>query len=381
MTNLLRLLVVLVSVWGLPAWATSTTNTTAAQVKLDLLKQLETDGFLSAKLAQEAKDKYVDPTQLTSPVTSETTSDSLWARYVSWVNFFKVAGVILLLIAFGGTLRNLVRGVWHLLVQVPPAVYQGTLLTVTITGTLRPELLWASQSFYVAMFCAFANLGLLCWVLATYEKLAKALAALFNLGIPVGSVLSFWGMLYFGALALGYNSQIFGFFAAVCLSGILSFGVYYMPGVLTLYFKEKALNAVVFGHLGILAGYAGLKITGTLPTQADVFVTGLEYYCTIGFAVGLLVGASPFFNRRESGLYGLVFVLSLLAAITGYFFYDLKVIGSILCSFFILLVLEWLTYWGFRGGVVIGSGILGGTLYSMSLLLERFGHLLVLRIA
>lgn len=366
MKYLLGLWVALMALLVNPAFADEAK--TAGQVKLELLKQLEHDGYLSNKLANEAKEKYVDPQELSVPLAAAASGaakaqESFWDKYVSWTNFFKVVGGIMLLVAFGGTIARFAAWAAFLIIQVPKEVYQAVFLTASLTLTLAPGIVWASQAFYMALFGAFANVVLLAWVLETHDRLKAFLVNLFKLGIPPACVASFWGMLYFGALALAYQSQIFGFFAAVCLSGILSFAILYRPGVLMLFFHEKGTGAVVFGHLVVLATCAAMKVTGHLPAQTELFAVGLEHYCTIAMGVGFLVGASPFTRSQTAAGY------------------DLKVIGSILCCIGVLLALEWIGHLSYRAGFLFGTFLMGVVLYGGALLLERYAHLIVLRLA
>jgi len=359
---------------------------TEAQVQLDLLHKLEADGFLSKKLASEAAVKYVDVKQLQARGVANSASaepaDSIWDRYINWLNFAKVVGILLLLVAFGGTVRNIVRGVWHLLVRVPVLVYQVPLLVVSGYATIVPQAFWVSQSSYVALLAAFANIILAGWVLASHPKLGKALRDFFNIGIPASSMASFVAMVYFGLLAVHHDSQILGFFTAVSFSGVLTFGLYYSTGTLFLHFADKGLSAVVFGHLAALGTYTFLKVSGTYPVAAHVFDSGIEYYCTVALCVGLLVGSSPWaFLKGSRPFMAALFILVFAGAMTGYFFWDLKVIGSIVTCFFILFVLEWIARLGYSGGVVIGSAVLGGTLYGAALLMEKFGSFIVLAAA
>jgi len=358
---------------------------TESQVKLELLHMLEKDGYLSRKLAAEAKVKYVDPAQLASPVTAATAKatsggPTLWERYASWQNLLKVVAVGLILIAAGGTIKNIIKGVWHLLVKVPVEMYQVPMLAVSIFATVAPEAIWVAEAFYIALAASVINILLAVWFLATHEKLAKSLLKLFNLGIPVGSVVNLWGMLYFGALAVHYQSQVFGFFSTVCLSGVFTFGLYYTWGALYLHFKEKALPAVVFGHLVVLAAFAVLHSTNSLPAGSEYFAAGLQYYCAVALGVGLLVGASPW-NRENPGLYVLLFVVVLVAASAGYTLFDLTGMGSVLFCFGILFVLEWVMYIGFKGGLIAGCAVGGITLYGVAMLMQQFGRYVVLSLA
>jgi len=79
--------------------------------------------------------------------------------------------------------------------------------------------------------------------------------------------------------------------------------------------------------------------------------------------------------------YALMFVVLFFLANYGYFFMDLKVIGSIVSCFFVLLVLEWLGYIGFKGGLIVGCATLGASLYALSLLLEKYGSMIILSLS
>lgn len=383
MRYLFAVLALCLGLFAMPSLAADAPQT-AGQVKLELLKQLEKDGYLSQKLALEAKLKYVDPKEVSVPLAKPgdaveaSTQPSFFERYVTLANFFKLVAVVLLLVWASGFIAKCAKGLLFLIIAVPKEVYQTVLLSVTLTMTLRPELIWASQAFYLALFGAFANILLVGWVLESHPKLGEALAKIFKLGIPLASVASFWGMLYFGALAVAYQSQIFGFFAAVCLSGMLSFGMYYAPGVLTLFFNEKATGAVIWGHLLVLTAYCVAKVAGVLPAQAGLFAVGLQYYCTIALGVGFLVGAAPLAKGRAG--YLALFLAVFLAAMCGYHLYDLKVIGSIVCVFAVLLFLEWVGYLSYRAGFLAGTFVMGVLLYGASLVMENFASFLVLRL-
>ena len=349
----------------------------AAEIKVDLILEMQKDGYLTEESAKTAMQKYITENDKQLKVEANGKSSTIgWSEYLSWINFFKVVAVIFFLVAFSGVISKIILGLWILIVKVPAIVYQLLFLTGTLTGTIRPNFIWESQAFYIALFSSFANILVLGWIVSSHEKLQKLIVKIFNLGIPIECIASFWGILYFAALAYAYESSLFGFFAAVCLSGVFSYTVFYMPGTLFLYFREKMLSSVVFGHLAVLSIY--IVLLKQTPQYTEYFNTGIQYYCTIALGVGLLVGASPFYERENAIGYAGVFILLFFAASFGYFFYDLKVMASILFVFFILFALEWIGYIGYQTGLIFGSAIIGGSLYATAMLLENYGSMLVL---
>lgn len=363
---------------------------TTGEVKLKLLGQLEADGYLSQKLADEARIKYVTPTDLTMPVSASAPAaePSLWDRVMTWTNLFYVLGVIVLLVAFAGWIASLAALCMSVLLAIPKEVHQGVLLSASATMTLNrfiPALngLAEHHSFYVALFGSLASLVVAHWTLETHPRFANLARKLLAVGLPNDLAIAFWLMVYFGALALGYHSEMFGFLAAVAFSGMLSFSIGYRPGVLWMDFENKALPAVVFGNLGALLLYTGLKLTGHLPAEATLFEVGLTYYCTIAMGVGFLVGASPFAWRQSKSPIGylVLFLVTLLAALAAYVFFDFKVVGSILSVFAVLLALEWHAKLCMQAGFVFGMFLLGSALVGLSTMMERHGHLLVLYVA
>lgn len=360
-----------------------------ADVRIELIKQLESDGTISSKAAHDALARYVNPatnatiSQLPSESTNATVTmvaeQVTWTKYLSWVNVIKVIAVIMLLVAFHGMLLNIIKGLWHLIAQVPVEIYQLGFLAITATATIAPHILWASpHAFYVALFGAFANLMLLSWIARTHPNLVKSIKKLFNLGIPFGCVISFWLLLYFGGLSFLYQSQIFGFFAAVAFSGMLSFGMTYRPGVLELGFQRHMLPAVVIGHIAVLGLYVVSSLIGVLPVWFDLFKPGVEYYCTIALGVALLCGGSPFCSRNTAvAVYALTMMVMFALSTVGFTMYNFAVISSIIMVCTTLWALEWLAYITFTASWILCLTVLGGLLYFTGTMLQTYGHYLV----
>ncbi|MDM5180110.1 hypothetical protein PO883_23270 [Massilia sp. DJPM01] len=355
---------------------------TAGDIKTELIRQMQNDGYLSERMAKEVAGKYVSPGDFretaAGAVTAQASQPSVWSRYMSWVNLIKVVAVICFLVVFYETILKLVKALWTYVIKVPTIVYQLVFLSLTGAGTLWPEAIWPSQALYVALFCGFANVLLVGWIVDTCKVVPDTLKKLFPpfRRAPVSTACAL-GMVYFGALALMHQSGIFGFFAAVCLSGVLSFYMVYTPGTLYLKLDERMLKGVVVGHLSVLAAYCVVRVNGIHWESIQYFEAGLEYYCTIGLALALLVGASPWPSRAQRNRYLALFIVLAILASLGYLFLDLKVIASILLCFFVLLLLEWIAYLGFKTNVLIGAGALGASLYGIAVLLEKYSSLIL----
>lgn len=352
---------------------------TVGQVKTQLIKNLETDGYLSQKLASEALTKYVSPEDATASTSSNNNTGASpiktasWTDYVSFINFVKVLAVGLLLFFMSGVLKAVVKGLWGVITIVPAIVYQVVFLMLSVYGTLMPESVWASESFYVALFCSIANLMIVSWIGVMYPQVMQKLARLFSLGIPASVIVSFWAMVYFAVLAIAYESSVFGFFAAVALSGTMSFAVMYSPGVLFLHFEENRMASLITGHIAVLGLYALAYKTGFAANYIVYFHAGIQYYCATALGVGLLVAASPFYKTSEALKYTGVFVAVFAASVACYFFLGLTTMSTVIMMFFALFFLEWVGYVGFKGGWVMGCGLTGGLLYASALVFERYG--------
>jgi len=355
-----------------------------ADIKSDVIQNLQKDGYLSEKMAAEAANKYISQADKASRVeilTSDKAGDKVevktsqvgWTEYLSWVNFFKVIAVSLFLFAFSGVIKTIIQNMWHIIALVPAFVYQSVFLVATVFGTIYPEKIWAAEAFYVVLFCSVANLMVISWIVASYPKLQEMIAKILHIGIPPESVASFFVMIYFGALAIAHQSSIFGFFAAIALSGVFTFSLVYVPGVLFLNFKENALSAMVVGHTLVLIAYVAVYHWGGAAPYITYFNAGIQYYCSLALGVALLVGASPFYKPSKALGYFLFFIVLAGLASFAYFFLGMTVMATTLFIFFALVVIEWVGYIGFQGGWIVGCGVLGGILYATSLVLESHG--------
>lgn len=342
---------------------------TVNQVKLTLIRELQSDGSLTQAQALEATKRYVAVADSATPAAAAKIVVSEPAWWSNWIDILKVLGVLALLIALSGWIKMGVMAAWSYITAVPVIVYQGIFLAATLIGTVMPGLYWASQAFYVTLFCVFANLLIIGWIFAYNPALAEWFRKLFSLGVPPSVVAAFYGMAYFAVLAIVHSSQIFGFFAAVCFSAMFGFGMFYIPGVLYLDVSGKAANSVIISHTLILSAYTVASLMGA-PHLA-LFVAGFEYYCPIGLGLALLIGASPWSGRFISRGILMFIVVLVLANIA--FSFGMRSIGSIIDIFAVLFLLEWLLYACWSVSILAGVFVTGVTLFGGGLFLESHG--------
>lgn len=162
---------------------------TKADIKIELIQDMKKDGYLSDKMATEVSGKYIteeDKKPLEETVVTKGSSIQ-WQDWLSWTNFGKVLGTILILIAFSGVLKKIIKGMWKFIVAVPPIVYQTGFIGLFGVGLIRPDLIWASQAFYIALFSSFAFIMVLAWIAEAYPSvlavIKKCLTLVFRLRV------------------------------------------------------------------------------------------------------------------------------------------------------------------------------------------------------
>lgn len=184
---------------------------TAGDIKTELIKQMQKDGYLSERMAKEVAGKYVSPSDFretaAGAVKTEASEPPVWSRYMSWVNLIKVVALICFLVVFYETVLKAAKALWTYVIKVPTIVYQLVFLSLTGLGTLWPAAIWPSQAFYLALFCGFANVLLLAWIADTYKVVPETLKKVIPLfrRAPASTACAL-GMVYFGALALMHQS-------------------------------------------------------------------------------------------------------------------------------------------------------------------------------
>jgi hypothetical protein len=366
-----------------------------------LLESLQQHGYLSAADAAAARRKFA------SLLTGGEAQGSSWsiAGFVSLANFVKFVAVALLLASFWSLVLSIAERVWKVFARVPIEVWQGLFCSLSVAGLLSAPLL-APHTMFIAVFCAFANLISFGWIVCSHPQALKWVEEASNWlekhgPVSLECIISFVLAMYFGALTFLFSTEVFGFFTVVCVSAMTSFCMSYNSRTLTLWLRRSLLDYVIFGNLIVVVIHVALELTGAFPQQVRLFKKGVNFYCTFAIGLGFLVGASPMayvwheieehertleedkvepkggktrskqkFMQHPS-VYLLLFIIVLSAAMMLYFFGGVKSVGSILCMYAVLLVLEWIGMYVYRAGFIVGMAALGSALYGGVWLLER----------
>lgn len=348
------------------------------QVKENLISQMEKDGVISNKVAKESLGNYVKKEDYENKINSvnfQNENKSSWTDFFSWINFIKIVAIILLLIAFSGFIKLIINKFWGFISSIPPIIYQALFLTISLIGTIAPQLISSTQSFYILLFCSIANILNLVWIANSYEHIIAPIIKKFALlKLPFETIVSAVLMVYFGFFAIEHQSKLFGFLSVVSLSSMLSFTIKYYPGVMILDFKEKMINSVIFGHLIVILAFAYMLNNSIMLEEIKYFNAGVQFYCTIALGVALIVASSPFYKIEQSLGYIVLFTLIAGLASIGYFFAQMQTSAIIVWIFFALMFIEWGGYIFSKLGGIAFLALSGISLYTLTMFLEKYGQ-------
>jgi hypothetical protein len=356
-----------------------------AQIILNNIDQLIKDGFITDKNAQEAKAKYVfQNKELKERMKNyvETANDNKniedteasWSEYITFLNIMKFVAVIILIIAFHGFIANFATALLALIVSVPIFAYQTVFMASGIVMTFFPELIWESQSFYLAFFGSFLNIIILFWISVSYEDFFKKIISKLSIGIKPDLLVCIYGALYFGSLAIMYSSSAFGLLTVGFIVTATGFVIYHSSLCVALGVeKEEHLGTAIISNLIILVTYSLIKINGIDIPHLEHFSVGIEYLCSLALGICLLIASSPMLDSNKN--FGLATFLMFLCsglALAGSVFFGLTTIAAFLNTIFVLYILEWIGYMSEKSGWVAFMFTLGSSLYGLAILLEKY---------
>lgn len=346
------------------------------KIVLDTIINLEKDGYLTERNSKEAQKKYVfdNPSYKESleKIQNEVKVDqeASFFEFLNFVNVMKFLGVVLIIIAFFKYISYLIAIGVLVFSKIPFYVYQFIFLSLSLIGLIKPEALVSYDHFYVAFFCSFSLWFTIIWIFSTYEVLENLLRKISY--DHVENVLLTALTLYFGTLAIVYESQAFGFLSIAALVSLCGFMVF--QSRLTFYIgvrDDKFISPVILSTLLILGIYSYLKI-GNIDFYQTYFKVGIEHLCSFALGITLFIAASPYSpkNYRPLAIPAML-LISFVAFYIGNF-YNFSVVSSYMNTMFILWLITWLSYLGHKVHTIFTFAIIGASLYSIALLIEKF---------
>ncbi len=346
------------------------------QIVLDTIVKLEKDGYLTERNSKEAQKKYVfDNKYYKESIINlenkvKVDQEASFFEFLNFVNVIKFLGVVLIIIAFFKYISYLITFGILIFAKIPYFVYQFIFISLSLIGLIKPDLVFSYDRFYVAFFCSFSLLFTLAWFLTTYDKLEEIIRKI-SFNQPQNAIL-IGLVVYFGSLALNYESQAFGFLSIASLVSLCGFIVF--QSRLTFYIgvkEDKFITPVIVSTLFILGIYAYLKIND-IQFYQTYFRVGIEHLCSFALGTTLLIAASPFSPRSYRPLaIPAILLISFIAFYVGNF-YDLKVVSAYINTMFVLWLVIWISYLGNKVHSILTFAIIGISLYVIGLLLEKF---------
>lgn len=373
---IIKLLLIIATLTTLSAAdATEKVYNQKAQVILETIQDLEKTGYITSKNAIEAKKEFVfsKPELLQKDTSIQETSldsDVSWTEYLSLINIMKVMAVIFLLIAFKGVVFKFII----LFVAIPQYVYQTLLLTLSLTLTFYPDLIWATEASYLSIFGVIANIVIVAWIIATYEDLFMRLFKMLSLNMSPEIVASVYATLYFGFFAIYIDSSLLGIIAAMSFVSIFSFTMS-TSGICTYigYDKDDLIGVSLMSTLMVVTGYSIITIMGLNVPYIDVFTIGIQYVLTIVLVITLVIQTS--FMYEEDNTFWLsvfLFIMVFIGANVGSFVFNLEVIPAIVNTGFLLFFLGWLHYFTFKLSGILTMFVAAITMYGSALMIEAY---------
>lgn len=352
---------------------------TVSTVKENLIDSLSQSGYLDKDKTAEIKNKFVTKEDKTRQVVANTTSpdnEKTWHKYITWINLFKILGVLLILVAMGKFIKKVVKKLLFVFISIPLIVYQIAILALSLTFTFLPSAIhfWLSETVYIVLLGALSNIAIISWIIAKN----KYLSALFNklMGkddVLIGMKISFISLLYFGYFTITLPSYIFGFLS------VASFSIFMITTVLWIISKLKQDSikendftlSVVFCHLLALIGYTAFS-----PTY-NYFTPAVQYLFSLIVLGVLIPNTLPEIQSKMKGFYFVVFTAIMLISVYSYTHFDTKLISTLVFTGYYILVFTWLAYHTFKANMILGLMSVGLFLYGSALLLEKYGSYLM----
>lgn len=352
---------------------------TVSTVKENLIESLSQSGYLDKDKTSEIKNKFITKEDTTRQVIANAVSpesETTWHKYVTWINLFKILGILLILIAMGKFVKKIVKQLLFFLISIPLIIYQLIVLALSLTLTFLPAEVpfLSSEKVYIVLLGALSNIAALAWIISKNKKLSEVIQKLFGRNpILVAAKGGILAMLYFGYFTLSLPSYLFGFLSVVSFSIFITSSFIWVISK----FKKTEIEdkdiilSLLFIHTLALVVYI------LSPLDLSYFDKGVQYIFS-GIILFLLISNTvPEIENKMKLFYSVYFTIITFLSLASYVYFDTKVISTLVFTGYYIFIFMWLAYYTFKANMIIGLMTVGLTLYSSALLLEKFGSYLV----
>lgn len=352
---------------------------TVSTVKENLIESLSQSGYLDKDKTSEIKNKFITKEDTTRQVIANSASpesETTWHKYVTWINLFKVFGILLILIAMGKFVKKIVKQLLFVIVSIPLIIYQFIVLTLSLTITFLPAEVpfLSSEKVYIVLLGALSNIAALAWIVSKNKKLCSVIQKFFGkdpiLIVVKGGIFT---MLYFGYFTLSLPSYIFGFLSVASFS--VSITSLFIWGVSK--FKKKEIEEKDILLSSLFIHTLALVVYILSPLDLSYFDKGVQYIFS-GIILFLLISNTvPEIENKMKLFYSVYFTIITFLSLASYVYFDTKLISTLVFTGYYIFIFMWLAYYTFKANMIIGLMTVGLTLYGSALLLEKFGSYLV----
>lgn len=352
---------------------------TVSTVKENLIDSLSQSGYLDKNKTSDIKNKFItqeDSTRQVIANSASSESETTWHKYVTWINLFKVLGILLILIAMGKFVKKIVKQLLFVIVSIPLIIYQLIVLALSLTITFLPAEIpfLSSEKVYVVLLGALSNIAALAWIVSKNRKLCAVVQKFFGkdpiLIVVKGGVFT---MLYFGYFTLSLPSYIFGFLSVASFSvSITSLFIWGISKFKKTEIEEKdIILSSLFMHTLALVVYI------LSPLDLGYFDKGVQYIFS-GIILSILIfNTVPEIGNKMKPFYIVYFTIITFLSLASYVYFDTKLISTLVFTGYYIFIFMQLAYYTFKANMIIGLMTVGLTLYGSALLLEKFGSYLV----
>lgn len=354
--------------------------------RIQFTHELEQQSLITKEQSSNIREYIAkNSTEVTTHAKAEYASvDSGSERLTSLLtlsNALYICGAIFLFLSFSSFFTKIMRGCWEFIIKIPLILYQLFFLAFTGVFAFAPQVIWPTQSFYLAIFGSLSFLAVISWIVMYNPMFKRFLIKLKELGLTGGVGASAVMAFYFGYFSHTYNSLFFAFFTFIF---ILSFGfclIYKVMDKLITSADHFTYTSLLFLTYCVLATGAVWSAQG-VSLQWLEQISGLVFKASLYLTPVVMAGVLSMHSTSLIRQFNVFTFLWFILAGACVYLYAVTPSLIIACSVFLILFMLWLFHWmvwfSFRVHFIIGSASIGLVLYGLGYFVQQYSHLVIL---